>query len=40
MPSQQENLKKKGLAGIRTLNYAILVQCVTKELATQLGTGH
>ena len=32
--------QKKELAGIRTLTYAILVQCVTKELATQLGTGH
>ena len=32
--------EKKRLAGIRTLTYAILVQCVTKELANQLGAGH
>ena len=32
--------EKKRLAGIQTLTYAILVQCLTKELATQLGTGH
>ena len=31
--------EKKRLAGIRTLTYAILVQCVTKELANQLGAG-
>ena len=40
MQSRLESLKKKRLAGIQTLTYAILVQCLTKELATQLGAGH
>ena len=31
---------EKRLAQIRTLTYAILVQCLTKELANQLGAGH
>ena len=39
MQSRLESPQKR-LAGIRTLTYATLVQCLTKELANQLGAGH